>query len=434
MATLLVPAWAGWRVSGPRALVMDFGPGDGPYVRGFVPDWEVDGPLGTGHWTTYEAEVALPLELRGPARATLRYSRVLPHTAVVDVVAVGRAAERFTCRGGVWEERTFDAGEGAARVSLRVDSHDRRNLGLKLDWLRLDAGGVRLTGRARVRPVATVALLALLLLALGWPLARAAADAAPAAAAITILLLRDAWLTHRLLFGVPECLGAALVLALLLRGVPRLRAGLSPAWRTAGALAAYAFLLRAGATNHPSFYYPDLLVHARLVEVVRAAGLDFLRAPSTYVWGDPAAASAEGRAASGLWLKDVGGRAIGLPYSLAFHAAFAPFESSLDRRIAWLKLAGAALSVVPLLALCALARRWGASLLGLGAMLLVPTYLSRLTLGLLPALFGHAMDLVFLAWLARLPPGRIAARTVGAERCWSRPASSRACRRTRACC
>src|SRR4030095_12979324 len=101
-----------------------------------------------------------------------------------------------------------------------------------------------------------------------------------------------------------------------------------------------------------------LLVHARLVEVVRDAGPDFLRAPAAYLWGAPGEATAEGRSRSGLWLKDVGGRAVGMPYSLAFHAPVALVASSVHARIAWLKLAGAALSVVPIGALLLLVRRW----------------------------------------------------------------------------
>lgn len=415
LAVVVGPWLAALRVSGPRTILLDFGPGDGPYVHGFAPEWEVDDHVGT-HWTTYVAGVELPLEVRGPPlRLTLRYARVLPQTAVVDVLVAGRAAPRFTCRGGIWEERTLDFGSvdpHPARVDLRVDSHDRRNLGLKLDWMRLEAGATRLRGTARLRPVATIALLAILLLALGWPATRALAGAVPAAAAVTALLLRDAWLTHRLLANVPEMLAAVVVVVLTLRALRRFRAGFSSEMKVAAGLAAYAFLLRAGALNHPSFYYPDLLVHARLVSVVREAGFDFLRAPAHYLWGEPGAIAAEGRAPSGLWLMNVGGRGYGMPYSLAFHAPFAALDATAERRIGWLKLWGALCSVVPILALGALARRWGLTLLGSAALLLVPTYASRLTLGLLPALFGHAVEMLFVVWVARLPGGRLSARVV----------------------
>lgn len=413
-ALLLVPPWAASRVSGVRAITLDLGPGDGPFVRGFVPDWEVEDQVGT-HWTTYDAAAVLPLEVRGPLRVVLRYSRVLPQTAVVDVSVMGRPAPRFTCRGGTWEERALEIGDVPplpAAVEVHVDSHDRRNLGLKLDWIRLEAGGTRLVGRARHRPVVTIGLLALLLLALGWTVTEALLLTAPAAGALVVLLLRDPWLTHRLLAHLPETLAAALAVVLPLRMLAAFRGGFPSAIRRAGTVAVGAFLLRAAAVNHPAFYYPDLLVHARLVEVLRNAGFDYLRAPYHYLWGDPSEVSAAGRAPSGLWLKDVGGRAFGPPYSLAFHAPFAPFVATMDERIAGLKVWGALVSVVPMLALGALARRYGLSSLGLAALLFVPTYVSRLTLGLLPALFGHAVEMLFLVWLSRQPSGRWPTRTI----------------------
>lgn len=412
-AILVGPLWAASRVSGPRSLFLDFGPGDDPFVQGFTPEWEVDDNVGT-HWTTYEAAAVLPLEVRGPLRLTLRYARVLPQTALVDVVVAGRPVKRFACRGGVWEERVLDVGSvdaGPARVELHVDSHDRRNLGLRLDWMRLEVGGSRLLGGARLRPAATIALTALLFLALGWPIARALGGVVPVAIAVTILLLRDTWLTHRLLACVPEVLAAWVLVVLAVRAFPRFRAGCSPAMRWAGSVAACVFLLRAAAVNHPSFYYPDLLVHARLVGVVRAAGVGFVLAPSRLLWGVPGAETPEGRGPSGLWLKHIGGgRPYGLPYSLAFHAPFALFEGSPGQRIGWLKVWGAFLSVVPILALGALTRLWGLSRLATLAVVFIPTYVSRLTLGLLPALFGHAFEMLLLVWLARRPAGRL---TVG---------------------
>jgi hypothetical protein len=340
---------------------------------------------------------------------------VLPQTAVVDLNVVGEPVPRFTCRGGSWDERAFEVGPVPPRpavVDVQVDSHERRNLGLKLDWMRLEAGGTRLLGLARLRPIVTIWLVALLVLALGWSLEEALILTAPAAGVLTALLLRDPWLTHRLLAHVPESLAGVLALLLALRSLARFRDGLPRVMKLAGTVAAGAFLLRAAALNHPAFYYADLLVHARLVEVLRGAGLDYLRAPYHHLWGDPADVTADGRAPSGLWLKDVGGRAFGPPYSLAFHAPFAPFPATLDERIGGLKVCGALVSVVPILAVGALARRYGFSLLGLGAVLFVPTYVSRLSLGLLPALFGHAVEMLFLVWLSRQPAGRWSARTV----------------------
>jgi hypothetical protein len=65
-----------------------------------------------------------------------------------------------------------------------------------------------------------------------------------------------------------------------------------------------------------------------------------------------------------------------------------------------MKLAGAAVSVVPILLLWALARRWGAATAGAFLLMVVPTYTSRLSFAFLPSLFGHAVDMAFLLWLA----------------------------------
>jgi hypothetical protein len=69
-------------------------------------------------------------------------------------------------------------------------------------------------------------------------------------------------------------------------------------------------------------------------------------------------------------------------------------------------------SVVPLVLVWALARRLGASTAGAFLMVLVPTYTSRLSFAFLPSLFGHAVDMAFVLWLA----GRI--DRVGEARTW----------------
>jgi hypothetical protein len=65
-----------------------------------------------------------------------------------------------------------------------------------------------------------------------------------------------------------------------------------------------------------------------------------------------------------------------------------------------MKLTGAAVSVVPLVLLWALARHLGASTAGAFLMAVIPTYTSRLSFAFLPSLFGHAVDMAFLLWIA----------------------------------
>jgi len=153
------------------------------------------------------------------------------------------------------------------------------------------------------------------------------------------------------------------------------------------------------------------------VDVVRKAGFDLLRDPAGYLWGQraepPRAGSSEAssdpgadagpraeRTTSGLWRIRTGGAPQAMPYSLAFHVPFAVSGLEDDRLLTTLKLAGAALSIIPLALAWALARQLGLPPLGAVLLAFVPTAFGELTIGALPALLGHVLDLSLLLWLA----------------------------------
>jgi hypothetical protein len=235
-----------------------------------------------------------------------------------------------------------------------------------------------------------VAAFAFLLRLAGWSLGTTALLSAPFSLAAAAALLVDPWLAHRLLTGVLEALLLLGLPAVLLGRRAASRGRASPyALRALVALAGCAFLARAVAVNHPSFYYPDLRTHARLVEFMAEGGLDFFVHPSKYI------------AAHGVWLTEAHGKSYAFPYSPAFHLPYLALPFDYDARITAMKLVAAALSVVPIVVTWALARQLGASVLGSLLLLLVPTYVSRLSFAFLPALLGHAVDLAFLLWLAR---------------------------------
>lgn len=391
VALPLLAARAGAR--GPFSITLNLGPGDSPYVSGFTSSYEIDDRVAT-HWTTYDAAVHLPLTVSGgPMALSYRFARVFPETAVVEIVFAGGVVDRFECRGGRFQERTAPLGTQnptPVAVAIRADSHERQNLGLKLDWVRLTGTGhVWLYGGSQFVPAVVIALLVALHVLAGWDLRRAALLAAPWAAAAAFGLLRDPWLVHRLLRGV--------VLSLSLFGVVGVGIGrllqargraAAPDVRALAALALATLLLRALAVNHPDFYYPDLRTHARLVQVVRAAGLDFFRAPAAYIWEH------------GVWRTEAYGRTYAFPYTPAFHLPFVAIAFGYDELIAAMKLAAAGLTTVPLVLVWVLARRLGASVLGAALMTVIPTYLSRLSFAFLPALFGHAVDMALVVWLA----------------------------------
>jgi hypothetical protein len=396
---------------GPVRASLKLGPGDSAYLVGFTPEYEIDGGA-SAHWTTKDAQVVLPLSIEGTdVELAYRFARVLPKTAHVEVFLGGALVDRFSSRGGKLEERNvrvFVPRATPVQVAFKVDSRDPRDLGLRLHWLRVSVGvggRIALEGFSRLAPAASVALLLLILAFSGWGTRGAVVLAAPASLALTLGLLRDPWLIHRLLTWIP---GTLAILGLLGVGLGRLlvsreRLGFQEL-RTVTACAAAAFLLRALALNHPGFYYPDYMVHSRLVGVVRGAGVDFLRSPETYLWQPREGPTGDAklvRAESGLWLREVDGVPVGMPYSLAFHAPFALLPLSYDQVLTAIKIAAVAFSTLSLVLTFALARRLGLALWGAALMVLAPSYLSKLAVGALPAVFGHAVDLVLLLWLGK---------------------------------
>ncbi|PYQ45447.1 MAG: hypothetical protein DMF77_04165 [Acidobacteria bacterium] len=141
---VLAPLLAGRiAVTGPRTVTLNFGPGDGPYLAGFAPEYEIDDKVGT-HWTTYHAGVALPLEVRGgPVDMSYRFTRGFGETAQVEIRFDARAVDQFQCRGGTVLEPKAALGvlpAAPVRIGIESDSHERRDRGLKMDWIRLALG------------------------------------------------------------------------------------------------------------------------------------------------------------------------------------------------------------------------------------------------------------------------------------------------------
>ena len=383
-------------VSGPRVVALNFGPGDAPYITGFAPEYEIDDKVGT-HWTTYHAGVALPLQVRGgPVDLSYRFTRGFGETAQVEVSYDDRAVDQFQCRGGTVLERKAALGVLPAtpvRVGIVSDSHERKDRGLKMDWIRLTLGPgahLRPTGWAALVPAIVVAFILAIHLLAGWELRDALLLTAPWCLAAVAGLVLDPWLTHRLLRGVPLalalCGGAGLAVAAWRRRAGALSA---ESLRILAALGLAAFLLRALAVNHPDFYYPDLRTHARLVEKVQDEGIGFFLSPSRAIWEH------------GVWRTEAYGQTYAFPYTPAFHLPFTLLPVGYDTLLLCLKLAAAAVSIVPILLTWALARRLGVSVLGAALLVLIPTYTSRLSFAFLPALFGHAFDLALLYWLAQ---------------------------------
>ena len=404
----LFAAHAGAR--GPLVVRLNVGPGDAPYITGFASDYEI--AAGTAlQWSGNASRIALPLAIEGPAELVLRFGPPRGGEALIELALGSRPLESFTCceRQAFQKHRTrVDAAlPTPVELDLRVTSPRAGALGLLLDWVELDLRRdtrVFLSGRARFRPAALVAVVALLLVLAGFGPLASAALVAPLALALALGLRLDPWLVHRLLTWLPESLLAfgliatALSRALLRRGL------LSPTGaRLALAVALAAFTLRATCVNHPDYYHPDLMSHARRTQVLREGGPEAWLSPARYLGLEQAplpAGQASGRTKIGLYLYRIGDALYPLPYTIAPYLPVAALPLGYDDTITAIRLLGAAASALPIVLVAALARalrapEWGAVLFAVA-----PTAVVELSLASVPALVGHCFDVALLVFLA----------------------------------
>ncbi len=391
-APVLIAAVLG--APGPMRVHFNLGPGDAPYLTGFFPEYEIYDRV-AAQWSKRSATVALPLSVQGgPIDLTYRLARHLAEPGEAEISLGGQPVDRFPLRRGFEERRTTLGAlpETPIRWGLAIEAPDTDPRGAHVDWLRLDAGPgarVRLLGGARWRGAILIVIVFLILRVAGWRSLPAAGLVAPLALLAAAGLRTDPWLLHRLLTWLPEWLSilglGAAAIARWLRAHGRAR---PETVRAVVALGVAAFLTRGLAVNHPDFYYPDLRSHVQLAQVVRDAGLDFLRAPSTYILKH------------GVWSREIAGRRYAFPYTPAFHVPLALTPLGYDDLITAAKLADVTWSVVPVVALASLAATLGASPLGMVLLLFVPIYGHHLSVVYLAAVFGHAVDVSVLAWLA----------------------------------
>ena len=396
-ALLLVAVFS--RSASTRHLELNFGPGDSAFVSGFEDDREVEDKVGW-HWTTYDARVDLPFEADGgPLDLTLRYARMFGEEAVVEVGVAQARVGTFRARGGETRSTTLRTApvQGPVAITIETDSHERRNRGLRMDHLAVDSPSgppLRLKGSAAARPVVGVALLIAGLLVLGSSVGFSGAAGLVAAMVFAVRASTDLFGAWRQIYLVPQML---IISTLVLWGGRRWlerTQGVDP--KAASRLCSAGLvvvLFRLVLLSHPDFYYPDLLTHARVVSAMRAEGPAFFLDP------------AQALAAQGAWTKPVMGASSSLPYAIMFHLPFAVMSAGLDLTTdqveTAIKAGSSLISVLPVLVAAALAARLGLPPLGAMVLCLIPTYTSRLSFALLPALFGHVFDLLALLAIAR---------------------------------
>lgn len=395
------------------AVTFDVGPNTEPYLTGFTESWEYR-PV-TARWVGRQGSIALPLVGGGDeCLLRVRYARLRPTPADVRALVNGQVAASWTAQpvrtslqdwfrdgrqGSPFKEFHIQTAvvrppPGPLRIEFVVDGDGPD--ALAVDWVRLEAGRWRLGWSALgTRAIVVGAFVVAILCGLSL--------VAAVAIGVGVAFAQAAWaavdpfaVAHAANHVAAPAISAAVLTALLLRRWPAARAVVPVLFA--------AYLLKGAGVFHPSFYYPDVLTHARYA------------AAFAQVRGSLAERGQRAQmAAKVAYPRHVAGKAYAFPYSPVFYVPFTwrPMPRSvLEEAMKQVGLAAAAMEV--------LAVFWLATLIGgfriarSAAMLsaFLPPLHSRLLLAMWPTLVGHLLDTLAIAgaaWMVVSPGWKRAA-------------------------
>jgi hypothetical protein len=362
------------------AVTVDVGPSTGAIGSGFT-ESEERPPL-TFRWTRRASALDVPLTTAGGAATiSLRAARFLDQPAMVRVFVSGRPAGVFTAAPGGFRIHRLaaDVPAGPLRVELLSASAGAEDLGVALDWVRVEGPAWRVAGW---RPRALVAAGVLAAMAGGFGVLGAALVGLGLAVLLALAAAFDpfaaAHASGHLVFGA-AALPAAVAVAL--RGVPGRR------FVVVIVLAGY--VIKGGGVFHPRYFYPDVRNFGRYVEALgEAKGTLAERGRSAQVRTNTA------------YPRFVAGKPYAFPYSPLFFLPFTTLGNDRARVEEALKHAALAAAALEVVAVFVLARTVGGAGSGIAAALLaafLPPLFNRLLFAMFATIAGHLLDVAAMA-------------------------------------
>lgn len=385
---MLVLALAARYVAGltQPALEFDVGPSTGSYLTGFS-ESEERLPV-TFRWTRELASIALPLAGDGPdAVLQLRFARFLDGSATVRLFVDGDPQGVFSARSGRFRtlELPLKLHGGPPTITFLIEDPDPERLGIAIDWLRIE--NARWRAPATTPPTVLLIGVFLLTLALGFSLPRAVGLGA------TVALLQAGWFAHDpfAMVHVHEqltAIGLASAALVALVSITTRRARILPLLFLLG------YFLKGAALFHPSYWYPDVRLHRRYVEILDTAQ------------GSIVERGIEAQKGTGTaYPRRLGGRNYALPYSPLFYVPFTFLDRDARGIESSMKHVGLLLAAAEVLLVYALASYlFGARVAFVASVLalFLPALMSRLLYAQWPTLAGHLLDVMAIGFAASL--------------------------------
>jgi hypothetical protein len=387
---LLVLSEALLQVAGlPRAAVtFDSGPNSGPHVTGFTPS-EEHVPL-TLRWTHGQASIRIPLDASaGTATLAFRSARFVDWPTRIRFFVGGQPAGSFTATPGGFRFHQLEFQHVGGPLHIDILSDDPE-LGIALDWLRIEGVSARLSRsvwQARLLPVGAFLLASLAglggLTAFGTGLATALAVAALAAC--------DPFAAAHVIPRIAlPALGSALTAYVIARR--------QPGAALVALIVLASFLIKGAALFHPTYFYNDVRQNHRYVRALaRVSGNSLERRNRT--------AQEEVGVA---YPRIVGGRKYAFPYSPVFYLPFIPLThpDTIVDSIKYVALSAAAAEALAVFALALLLGGQRFAVLAALISAFLPPIFNRMLFAMWSTVTAHLMDVLAvcaIALLARRP-------------------------------
>jgi len=360
-----------------QPILVDIGPSTGRYGSGFEDSEET--PPTTSRWTRQTAEFDIPLSVDASAgRLSVRAARYLDEPTRITVTVDGQPVAWFDQARGRQRIQSVEFPFPRGPLNLGLESDDPQ-LGMALDWIRLEGLRWRIPIREWTVWILPVGVFAALLLG-GAPLLVATGATAALLSVLTLAAGLDPFgFVHAMRdVSVPTIL-ISLAAALLFRGHPTVLLAIT-----------VTVLLKGGFLFHPSYFYNDVRQNDRFVGAIRSYEGGLLerstRAQIDLGVGYP---------------RIIGGEKYAFPYSPLFFWPFTALPPDRDivvRALKHVAVMGAALEVALAFVLARTVLP-AAAPLAAWLTLAFPIITSRMLFAMWATVVAHALDLlvVFLA-------------------------------------